>query len=55
MRGDSVPEKDNVFGEPKKVSSNELTLYLVRKIKNLSVRVERLEEDVRKLIENNSE
>lgn len=50
-----MPEKDGVFGKPKKVNDNELTLYLVRKIKNLSVRVERLEEDVRKLIENNSE
>ena len=54
MRGDFMPEKDSVFGEPKKVSSNELTLYLVRKIKNLTLRVERLEKDVASLIENNN-
>lgn len=52
MRGDFMPEKDGVFGEPKKVSSNELTLYLVRKIKNLTLRVERLETDIQKVIEN---
>lgn len=49
-----MPEKGRLFGKPKKLNDNELTLYLVRKIKNLSIRVERLEEDVAKLIENNS-
>ena len=38
----------------KELSKSEFNLYLVHKIKKLSDRVERLEEDVAKLIENNS-
>lgn len=38
----------------KELSKSEFNLYLVHKIKKLNDRVERLEEDVAKLIENNS-
>lgn len=49
-----MADKDNNVVEPKKVSNGVLMMYLVRKIKNLNIRVERLEEDVRKLVENYS-
>ena len=39
--------------EKKKVIANDdLLIYLVRKIKTLDCRIERLEQDVQKLIEN---
>ena len=39
--------------EKKKVMANDdLLIYLVRKIKTLDCRIERLEQDVQKLIEN---
>ena len=39
--------------EKKKVMTNDdLLIYLVRKIKTLDCRIERLEQDVQKLIEN---
>ena len=39
--------------EKKKVMENDdLLIYLVRKIKTLDCRIERLEQDVQKLIEN---
>ena len=39
--------------ERKKVMANDdLLIYLVRKIKTLDCRIERLEQDVQKLIEN---
>lgn len=38
----------------KELSKSEFNLYLVHKIKKLNDRMERLEEDVAKLIENNS-
>ena len=39
--------------EKKKVMANDdLLIYLVRKIKSLDCRIERLEQDVQKLIEN---
>lgn len=39
--------------EKKKVMANDdLLIYLVRKIKTLDSRIERLEQDVQKLIEN---
>ena len=39
--------------EKKKVmASDDLLIYLVRKIKTLDCRIERLEQDVQKLIEN---
>ena len=39
--------------EKKKVMANDdLLIYLVRKIKTLDCRIERLEQDVHKLIEN---
>jgi len=49
-----MADKDSLVNEPKKVSNGMLIMYLVRKIKNLNVRVERLEEDVKKLVENSS-
>ena len=49
-----MADKDSLVHEPKKVSNGMLIMYLVRKIKNLNVRVERLEEDVKKLVENSS-
>ena len=42
--------------EKKKVMANDdLLIYLVRKIKTLDSRIERLEQDVQKLIENGAE
>lgn len=39
--------------EKKKIMANDdLLIYLVRKIKTLDCRIERLEQDVQKLIEN---
>ena len=39
--------------EKKKIMANDdLSIYLVRKIKTLDCRIERLEQDVQKLIEN---
>ena len=39
--------------EKKKIMTNDdLLIYLVRKIKTLDCRIERLEQDVQKLIEN---
>ena len=35
-----------------KVANDDLLIYLVRKIKTLDSRIERLEQDVQKLIEN---
>ena len=35
-----------------KMASDDLLIYLVRKIKSLDSRMERLEQDVQKLIEN---
>ena len=35
-----------------KVANDDLLIYLVRKIKSLDSRMERLEQDVQKLIEN---
>ena len=36
----------------KKMANDDLLIYLVRKIKTLDCRIERLEQDVQKLIEN---
>lgn len=42
-----------IESEKKKVMANDdLLIYLVRKIKTLDCRIERLEQDVQKLIEN---
>ena len=35
-----------------KMANDDLLIYLVRKIKSLDCRIERLEQDVQKLIEN---
>lgn len=40
------------FEKKQKMANDDLLIYLVRKIKSLDSRMERLEQDVQKLIEN---